>query len=338
MRRAVVLIAVLGLVFPFAGAAVAAPAALTPPDPLTLPDPEPGSFFTLYDHTPDGRLVAFDGFTVRVQRAPGSPVLAPVGTLPEGFRGGTDPSFVAVRPGGREVLLGAGAGGAKFPDPAFNGPVFRMSLRTGQVTQVGTFPWSIGGTYLDDRRFLMGQGETFGLFTGSVEVLDLARGTARPLVANIPGDPGGVALDGRGDLLVGLGAGQETARTGEVRRFGHRRVARALATGQSLDFDADSTLVTQVLNAGDLVVGRSGRLYVGGGSFVGRRDFGYVAVVDPATGAILSRFDPVDGDPADGDERSFDLAPKPRGCGLAALDLFSFFTPDPATVHVSRMC
>jgi hypothetical protein len=339
-RQAAVVTALLTLTLPAGGPVAAAAADRTPaPRPLlTLSDPEPGSFFTLYDHAPDGRLVSFDGFTVRVQRSRTSPVLVPVGTLPEQFRGGTDPAFVVVDPHGREVLLGAGAGGAKFPDPEFNGPVFRMSLRTGEVTTVGTFPFAIGGAFLDDRRFLMGQGETFGTFTGSVEVLDLGTGTAEPLVANIPGDPGGIALDRRGNLLAGLGAGQDVSRTGEIRRFDRHRVARALATGRPLDFDADSVLVTQVLNAGDLVAGRSGLLYVGGGDFVSRRDFGYVAVVDPAAGRVVARIDPVDGDPGDGDERSFDLAARGPGCELSMLDLFSYFNPEPATVYVARMC
>jgi hypothetical protein len=39
-----------------------------PADPqVTVPDPEPGSFFTVFDYTHDGRVVAFDGFTVYVR-------------------------------------------------------------------------------------------------------------------------------------------------------------------------------------------------------------------------------------------------------------------------------
>ncbi|BCY09358.1 SMP-30/gluconolactonase/LRE family protein [Actinoplanes sp. L3-i22] len=305
---------------------------------IVVPEPATGSYFTLFNYAPDGRIVVFDGFTVSIQVAPNSTRFRPIGTLPESFLGGTDPAFVTVDPDGRQVLLGGGAGGSKYPDPAFNGAVFRMPLTGGTAVRTGTFPYSIGGEFWNDDLFLMGQGETFGTFTGSVEVLDVARGTTRPLVARIPGDPGGIALDSRQNLYVGLGAGQDTSRTGEIHRFGHDAVRRAMRTGQPLDFDADGRLVTQVLNAGDLAFGPRGELYVGGGDFQARQDFGYVAVVDVRTGQVLRRLDPVDGDPADGDQRSFDIATRPGACRLAALDLFSFFSADPSVIHLVSVC
>ncbi len=169
-------------------------ATANPTDPqVTVPDPEPGSFFTVFDYTQDGRVVAFDGFTVYVQESRQSATLTPIGTLPEQYRGGTDPAFVSVSPNGQTILLGAGAGGSKFPDPDFNGNIFKMPSSGGQATLVGRYMWEIIGTWLNNNTFVFGEGETFGTFTGSVEAVNDNTGTTAHIVGNIPGDPGGVA-------------------------------------------------------------------------------------------------------------------------------------------------
>jgi hypothetical protein len=308
------------------------------PTAIPVPDPEPGSFFTLFDYAPDGRLIVFDGFTVYIQASRSDQRFVAIGTLPAQFRGATDPAFIAVNPYRREVLLGGGAGGARFPDPVFNGTIFRMRLSGGTAELLGTFPFSIGGDFWSRDVFLFGQGETFGVFTGSIEALDLRTGEKRTLVRDIPGDPGGVALDSRRNLFVGLGAGQDVSRTGEIRRFDRKKVIRALRTGEPLDFDQDSDLITRILNAGDLAFTPGNRLFVGGGDFVGRRDFGYVAEVSLRTGQVVRRFDPVDGDPDDGDQRSFDLAFTHVGCRLGMLDLISFFNAEPSVVYSEKVC
>lgn len=303
-----------------------------PTEPLvTVPDPEPGSFFTAFEYTTDGRVIAFDGFTVYVQESRQSATLTPIGTLPEQYRGGTDPAFISVSPNGQTILLGAGAGGFKFPDPDFNGNIFTMPIKGGEAELVGRYMWSILGTWLDNDTFVFGQGETFGLFTGSVEALDLNTGTTTTIVGNIPGDPGGVVFDNQGNLYVGLGSGQDGNRTGEIRRFDDSVVDAALAGQGFVDFDSGE-LIAQVLNAGDLAFSPSGNLFVSGANFT-TGDAGYIAEVDVDTGQIVRKFDPADGDPNDGDFRFYELAFTHQRCTLGALDLFSFFNADPSVIY-----
>lgn len=310
-----------------------APVIADPPNEpqVTAPEPEPGSFFTVFEYTHDGRVIAFDGFTVYVQESRKSATLTPLGTLPEEFRGGTDPTFVSVSPNGRTILLGAGAGGSRFPDPNFNGNIFKMPIGGGEAELVGRYMWSILGTWLDNDTFVFGQGETFGLFTGSVEALNVNTGTTTTIVGNIPGDPGGVVFDNQGNLYVGLGAGQDTSRTGEIRRFDDSVVDAALAGQGFVDFGSGE-LIAQVLNAGDLAFSSNGKLFVSGANFT-TGDSGYIAEVDVDTGQIVRKFDPADGDPNDGDFTFYQLAFTRRRCTLGALDLFSFFDANPSVVY-----
>ena len=297
---------------------------------VTLPEPEPGSFFSVFDYTHDGRVVAFDGFTVYVQQSQQSATLTPIGALPELFRGGTDPAFISVSPNGLTILLGAGAGGSKFPDPNFNGNIFKMPSSGGQATLVGRYEWEIIGTWLNNDTFVFGEGETFGLFTGSVEALNVNTGTTIHIVGNIPGDPGGVEFDNQGNLYVGLGAGQDGNRAGEIRRFDDSLVDAALAGQGFTNFD-DGELIAKVLNAGDLAFSANGKLFVGGANFF-TGDAGYIAEVDVDTGQIVRKFDPADGDPNDGDFTFYELSFTHSRCTLGALDLFSFFSPDPSVI------
>jgi hypothetical protein len=212
VRTLIASVSVLLLVFVFIAPM---PVTADPPFPqVTLPEPASGSFFTLFDYTHDGRVIAFDGFTVYEQKSNQSANLTAIGTLPAEFLGKTDPSFVSVSPDGQTILLSAGAGGSAFPDPDFNGNLFKMPITGGEATLVGRYMWIILGTWLNNDTFVFGEGETFGLFTGSVEALDVDTGTTTHIVGNVPGDPGGVAFDNQGNLYVGLGSGQDTSHTG----------------------------------------------------------------------------------------------------------------------------
>ena len=297
---------------------------------VTLPEPEPGSFFSVFDYTNDGRVVAFDGFTVYVQQSNQSATLTPIGTLPELYRGGTDPAFVSVSPNGQTILLGGGAGGSKFPDPNVNGNIFKMPSSGGQATLVGRYEFEIVGTWINNNTFALGQGETFGTFTGSVEALNVNTGTTIHIVGNIPGDPGGVEFDNQGNLYVGLGSGQDGNRTGEIRRFDASDVAAALAGQGFVNFN-DGDLIAKVLNAGSFAFSSNGKLFVGGANFT-TGDSGYIAEVDVNTGQIVRKFDPADGNPNDGDFTFYEVSFTHSRCTLGAVDLFSFFSPDPSVV------
>lgn len=306
---------------------------------VILPPPEPGSFFTVFDYSRDGRVVAFDGFTVFIQQAVNMPEFTAIGTLPETFRGGTDPAFVEVSPDGNTLILGGGAGGFQFPDPAFNGAMFSMPIEGGTATMIGLFPFHIQPAFRNPGELFFGQGETFGFFVGSVELLDLKTGTKQSVVGNIPGDPGGVTFNARGDLFVGLGSASDLTRIGEIRRFDKHDINYAISTGVPLDFDNDSTLIAQVLNAGDLEFGSTGNLFVGGGDLFGiTGSFGFIAEIDRNTGRIINRFDPIDGDPDDGDFVFFGLSFTSVQCQLGAVDLFSFFSPADPVVFQRKVC
>jgi len=82
---------------------------------VTVPEPEPGSFFTVFEYTHDGRVIAFDGFTVYVQESRKSATLTPIGTLPEEFRGGTDPTFVSISPNGQTIPSALAPGAPSSP-------------------------------------------------------------------------------------------------------------------------------------------------------------------------------------------------------------------------------
>jgi hypothetical protein len=198
-----------------------------------------------------------------------------------------------------------------------------MSLQGGEATLIGQFPFHIQATFRGPHQLVFSQGETFGVLTGSVEMLNLATGSQITLVANVPGDPSGVSFR-KGNLYVGLGLGQDQARTGEIRQFDRRDVTRAIQTGVPLDFDTESTLITQFLSGGDLPFDSQGDLFVGGGDFFGvTGSFGFFAEFDTKNGEV-TKFDPTDGDPNDGDSVFFSLKiGAPRQCRLGAVDSFS---------------
>lgn len=295
------------------------------PGPVSVPQPAAGSFTTVVDFLHDGRVVVFDGFTVYVQESIGGSALVPIGTLPAEYQGATDPAFIEVSPNGQTIVLGAGAGGSQYPDPAYNGNIFLLPVTGGEATLLGLYPFSIDATFRGPNELVFSQGETFGLLTGSVEMVDIRTGEQVTLVGPIPGDATGVAFDRRGNLYVGLGFAQDPSRTGEIRVFDKQDVQEAIRTGVPLPYET-GTLVTQVLSGGPLVFDNDGHLWVGGGDLFGvTGSYGFFAEVDVETGEILNRFDPSDNDPDDQDFVFYNVAFTRKGCRIAAFDSFALF-------------
>ena len=300
-----------------------------PPPAGAFPD---NSFFTAVAFLPDCRLVAFDGLTVHLQDGLGGDGFTPLGSLPSGFLGGTDPAFVAVSPSGARLLLGAGFGGSRgFLEPALNGNLFLMPADGGPAVLAGSVPFHVQPAFLTEEEVLLTVGSPF-FTSGTVALFDLGDASVRTVVAGIPGAPGGLALDAAGDLFVGIGFGADPFRTGEIRRFPAADLDAAVATGTPLDFDADGTRVGQALNAGHLAFDGEGNLLAGGGDLFGLTGaFGFYALLDPDAGTVLATFDPTDGDPGNGSFVFFTLAHCPALGVTLAVDLNSFFFAPAAT-------
>lgn len=289
---------------------------------VTLPPPDSGSFATTFDFIPDGRLVTFSGFNVRLQTQPDSSEFKQLGTLPEEFLGGSEPAFVISSPNGLFFLLGTGAGGSKSPNPPFNGSIFVLTRTGGQPTLVANIPFHYAGTFRRLDEVLINRGE--GNFSKATVVnLSLRTKKVQPVINNIPGAAAGVAADRFGNVYTGIGFDRNGPRTGEIRRFLRQDVNRALRTGVPLEFDSDGKFVAKVLSAGSLVFDLEGDLWVGGGDVLGGGQQGFIAEVDPRTGKVLRRIDPTDGNPDGGPKVFFSVAiTRPFSCTLGAVNYY----------------
>jgi hypothetical protein len=289
---------------------------------VVLPPVNPGSFSTTFDFGIDQRLVTFSGFEVRLQSVPGSSRFNLLGTLPLKFLGGSDPAFVLASPKGTFFVLSAGAGGSKFPDPAFNGNIFLLPRTGGQARLLANIPFNAAAAFRKQTQLLVNSGEeTFS--SSKVVNLDLQSGAVQTVIAAIPGASGGVGIDRNGDVYTGIGADPNRQRTGEIRRFTKAQIDAALASGIPLDFDRDGAFVAKVLSAGGLVFDQEGDLWVAGGDLLGNGEQGFIAELNPRTGEILRRIDPTDGNPDGGPQVFFSIRiSKPFSCILGANDAF----------------
>jgi hypothetical protein len=284
-------------------------------DQITLPPPNQ-AFYTLFDFGIGRRLIAFDGFTVWTQNTATSPFHA-IGTIPSAYLGKMDPAFIHLSPDGSRLIIGAGAGGFAFPDPTANGNIFAMPMTGGTATLIAQLPFHVEAGWKDDTHLAIAVAPEDA---DAVVLLDITTGVSVPLVANLPDYPGGVNFDGLGRLFVGVASGTYV---GQIRRFSAAAVASALSTGVPIDFNSGTVIATNQLSAGSLVFGRFGGLFVGGGQIfpLNLSETGFFERINPATGAVLSRFDPVDHNPDDGDQTYWGLRVSRFGCTVGAIDL-----------------
>jgi hypothetical protein len=298
---------------------------------VTLPPPDPGAFSTTFDFLHDGRLAAYTGDNVYVEQAAGSSNFVLLGGVPAQFQGGSDPAFLLTSPNGLFFVLGAGAGGAQFPNPDFNGNIYILPRTGGTAQLMARIPFSQSAVFSAPFELFVNRGEA-SFTSSSVARLDLRTGAVLTVIANIPGASGGVGFDRQGNLYTGIGF-STVGRTGEIRRFSRQDVNQALHAGVPLDF-GQGQFVVQSLSATGLLFDQQGDLWVGGGDVFGGNS-GYIEEIDPETGQVLRRVDPRDGDPDNGPVGFFTLAiTDPRSCTLAASDFF-----DPArTVYFIHAC
>lgn len=325
-RRTAVRIVILGLAL----VALAPAAALA----VSLPPPDPGSFVTVFDFLPDGRIVAYPGSQVLVQSSVGSSNFVQLGTVPPQFAGGSDAAFIEPGPAGLFFLFGSGAGGAQFGDPQFNGNVFFLPATGGVADRIAQVPFHAFASLRQPLELFLSRADDASFATSGVVRLDFLSDAVTDIVTGIPGASGGVGFDAGGNLYTGIGFDFAGVRTGEIRRFPRPQVQQALTTGQPIPFD-DGQFVAQVLTAAALVFDLEGHLWVSGGDLFGPGESGFIAEIDPDTGQILRRVDPSDGDPDGGPAVFFNIAiTDPISCTVGAVDEF-----DPArTVFFIDAC
>lgn len=303
-------------------ALLASHAAAAAAQTVSLPPFDAGAFSTAFDFTRDGRLVAYTGDNVYLQSAVGSSSFTLIGSVPPQFRGGSDPGFILTAPNGLFFILSAGSGGAKFPDPSFNGNTYLLPITGGEAQLIARVPLSFAGAFgRSSSELFVDQGNAFpeppSATSSQVVRLDLATGQVQPVVADIPGLSGGVAVDREGNLYTAIGF--LPGRTGEIRRFRKDDVDDAVKTAAPVDF-ASGTFVATSLSAAPLVFDREGDLLVGGGDVnTPGGQSGFIAEIDPHTGTLERQIDPEAGT----GEKSFTIAIDHRqGCTLAASDVF----------------
>jgi streptogramin lyase len=288
---------------------------------VTLPPPEQGSFSTAFDFIPDGRLVVFTGTEVKIQSQRGSSTFNLIGSLPDKFRGGSDPAFVVTGTLGSFFLLGTGAGGSKFPNQPFNGSIFALPRTGGQANLVTNIPFHTGANFRGPLEVFVSRGDA-SFSQSAIERINVTTQAVQTVIDKVPGASAGVGVDRLGNVYTGIGSDPNGKRTGEIRRFSRRIINQAIQTGIPFNFN-DGEFVAQVLSAGGLLFDEEGHLWVSGGDLLGNGQQGFIAEVDPKTGKILRRIDPTDGNPDGGPQVFFSIAiSRPFSCTIGAVNSF----------------
>ncbi len=264
---------------------------------VLLPAVGGGSFFTVGDALPDGRIIAATGLDVFVETSVGSGVFALGASIDSGLVGGRmDPAFLKVSPDGSRVALGAGAG---LPLLVFD-PAVALGGATGVIDGASASVFKVehfDAAWADSSHLGIASG-VFGS-PSVVTMLDVTSDPGAPVnptvVSNIVGASGGIAFDAAGRLYTGNGfdiapGGSET---GWIKAFDP-----AEWSGGAVDFEAGGVLIGDVLSASAMDFDSKGNLFVGGGDF-SSGDAGTLAIVRAeALMAVLGGAGPVDaGDP-----------------------------------------
>jgi hypothetical protein len=227
---------------------------------------------------------------VYVETAAGSESFSLQGTLPAADIGPFGASYLRVSSDGTRIAVGNN-GGVSFAN--FEVGVFDFPTLTGVWFTAASFD----AGWLSNTRIALSAGD---FSSGIVTALDVTSpNPANPMnptiVTGIGGASGGVALDGAGNLYTGNGfADAGPSGTGAVKAFDAAAWQAAVSGGPAIDFEADGTLVVDVLSASSLGFDGEGNLHVGGGDF-NEPDADYAALVRAtAVAGALSGGGPAD--------------------------------------------
>ncbi len=269
----------------------------------TLPDADLPSYGAAFLRvSPDGGKIAIGNnggasFGAAVERAIAADRFTADDSLPRLESRSVQPVFILVSRDGKRIAVEAKEVAAAG---VFEVGVFNFNDLSGNWFGVSHFD----AEWIDDTHLALTAGD---FITPSV-VTALDTGSADPsnptnptIIDNIGGASGGITFDKDGNLYTGNGfATSGPSGTGAVKVFGNAAWTTAWSGGTALDFEADGTLVVDVLSASPLGFDAEGNLLVGGGDFFGSGEGDFAAVVraSAVTDAIndLGPADPSDPD------------------------------------------
>lgn len=262
---------------------------------VDLPPVGAGSFSSVADALPDGRLLSATGNGIFIETGVATGVFELVASVDSGvFGGAPDPAFLRVSPDGSRIALGGGFG---KPLAVFD---------TAEIGSAGS-PTLIDASNADafsvnhfdaewmDNSNLGIAGGNFG-DPAFVSLLDITSDTMAPInpiiIENINGASGGITFDSAGRLITGngFGNGGPGSDTGWVKAFD----PSDWSIGSPADFESDGIFIGDMLSASSLSMDGEGNLFVGGGDF-SEGETGYMGVLSAtALSNALLGFGPID--------------------------------------------
>ncbi len=235
--------------------------------------PGGNGFSVVADFAGDGRIVAWDGNALWLQRAPGADQFDQVTTNVPG-----DPAFIQVAPNGTRVLLGAGG----FGQALYLGDIYEFNLAQKALPVVVNTDNHFWADFVDNDTLLVNRVMPGNAGSeGELVLVDLAAHpmTVTPVLQHIPAYSAAFAVDRANGLLYA--AYSDFSAGGPVRRFDLPAVVAA--TGSPLNWT--SGMEVGVFDNGPAAVTDRGLLLVPGFN-------AKFQVVDPTLGVILTEMNP----------------------------------------------
>ncbi|MEX0678559.1 MAG: hypothetical protein WD063_15870 [Pirellulales bacterium] len=261
----------------FCGAFTRAEVLPPPPIPVTLPLPAPNAFGVSVAFGPgDGLMYVWDGASVLKQDAPLATTYSSIGDVGSGS---ADAGPIAFSRDAGELLIGNGAGGLLGGSHA--GLIFTIPSSGGDShVEIATIEFHdnflAAPLGISNHKFFVNQGNV-SFSASSVSVLDNTDGTNVPVIGNIPGPSGGMAIHSSGRLFVGVGFGPQR---GQLRSFPLSAVEMAYDTDMPLDWDDGEVFNSLDNNSGfGMFFDARGFLFAGGPNGV--------TVFDPEGNAVV---------------------------------------------------